>query len=358
MANPDEIDKRVKGTELAQFIAKSAPTQRAGVLASLGLVAEGLRLLPTPEESRQTWCATEWCKERKGWIFISSKPTVREALLPLESLWIDWLILRLMDDPGGSNNKSVWIILDELYSLQRLPKLATAITEGRKSNMSIVMATQAASLVEKIYGDEWKALLSGPATKVFLGNAEKFSAEWVSSTLGDVEIEQVKESIHKGHNSGSNYTLERKSEPAYMPSEIHGIPKFHGLMMHGNHVVNFSFEYQQMPTDTEAFIPRLGHAAGLMFDPDSAYKQISDRIRLLNKTVEDANVEFIEAQCKKDSNQIIVSSNPKEVLTTGEIEPTTETPSFDGFEAEPDAEADEVHDVSVSEDDQPSLEQF
>ncbi len=47
MSNEDEIDRRVEGTELAQMIAKGAQQQRSGVLGSLGLIADSLRLLPT-----------------------------------------------------------------------------------------------------------------------------------------------------------------------------------------------------------------------------------------------------------------------------------------------------------------------
>jgi len=39
LSNPDEIDKRVLGTEMQAMIAKGAQQQRNGVLASLGLVS-------------------------------------------------------------------------------------------------------------------------------------------------------------------------------------------------------------------------------------------------------------------------------------------------------------------------------
>src|SRR2546429_4755422 len=42
-----EIDYRVKGTEYAAMIDRHAPAQRSGVLASLNMVAESLKLLPT-----------------------------------------------------------------------------------------------------------------------------------------------------------------------------------------------------------------------------------------------------------------------------------------------------------------------
>jgi type IV secretion system coupling TraD/TrwB family protein len=36
--------------------------------------------------------------ERKGWVFITSKPTMRERMRPLVSLWLDLLVLRMMND--------------------------------------------------------------------------------------------------------------------------------------------------------------------------------------------------------------------------------------------------------------------
>ena len=51
MANPDEIDRRVQNTEMAMMIAKGAQQQRNGVLASLGLIADSLRMLPRKERT-------------------------------------------------------------------------------------------------------------------------------------------------------------------------------------------------------------------------------------------------------------------------------------------------------------------
>ena len=59
MSNPEEIDKRVENTELASILAPGAQQQRAGVLASLGLIADSLRLLPTKAQAEnRTWSAT------------------------------------------------------------------------------------------------------------------------------------------------------------------------------------------------------------------------------------------------------------------------------------------------------------
>ncbi len=71
------------------------------------------------------------------------QPSAR-ALRPLQSLWIDWLVLRLLNEPTEAQ-KRVWFIIDELASLQKLPQLHTAITEARKSRNPVVLGFQGKS---------------------------------------------------------------------------------------------------------------------------------------------------------------------------------------------------------------------
>ena len=117
MSDPAEIDRRVKGTEYWMLIDPKAPQQRTGVLGSLNMSADSFRLLPKPDETTSAWTATNWAETRRGWIFITSRPTMREALRPLISLWIDTLVLRLLNEPMP-DQKPVWFVIDELASLQ------------------------------------------------------------------------------------------------------------------------------------------------------------------------------------------------------------------------------------------------
>jgi hypothetical protein len=151
LSNPEEIDRRVKGTEMAAMIDPHGGPQRSGVLGSLNMVADAFKLLPKEPETTRRWSTTAWAKERKGWIFITSKPTVRERLRPLISLWLDLLVLRMMDE-GSAAQRKTWFVLDELGSLQRLPQLTTAITESRKSNCPMILGFQGKAQIETLYG--------------------------------------------------------------------------------------------------------------------------------------------------------------------------------------------------------------
>jgi type IV secretory pathway TraG/TraD family ATPase VirD4 len=272
MANPEEIDRRVQNTEMAMMIAKGAQQQRNGVLASLGLIADSLRILPRKERSEHHWSATEWAETRKGWIFITSKPSEREALRPLHSLWIDLLVLRLLNEPKESQHP-VWFVLDELASLQRLPQLHTAITENRKSKNPLVLGFQGKAQLEVIYGHMAEVMLSQPATKIFLKTTEPKAAEWVSNAIGKVEIERLRETHSTGLRAGNNFSVERQVEPLVLDSEISGLPDRHAFLKHGNHVARFSFAYSDIPATQPAFLPRPLEDDDLAFDPKTLAKK-------------------------------------------------------------------------------------
>jgi len=272
MANPDEIDRRVQNTEMAMMIAKGAQQQRNGVLASLGLIADSLRMLPRKDRTEHHWNATQWAETRKGWIFLTSKPSERESLRPLHSLWIDLLVLRLLNEPRESQHP-VWFVLDELASLQRLPQLHTAITEQRKSKNPLVLGFQGKAQLEFIYGHMAEVMLSQPKTKIFLRITEPKAAEWVSNAIGKVEIERLRETHSTGLRAGNNFSVERQIEPLVMDSEISGLPDLHAFLKHGNEVARFSFAYNDIPATQPAFLPRPLEDDDLAFDPKTLTKK-------------------------------------------------------------------------------------
>jgi type IV secretory pathway TraG/TraD family ATPase VirD4 len=268
MASDTELLNRVQGTEMAFYIDRKAGPQRAGVLSSLGLVAKGLRLLPEKDENRPLWTARTWAKTRQGWIFITSHTEVRDALRPLQSLWIDLLVMRLLTAPQPGQ-RPVWFVIDELASLQKLPQLHTAITESRKSRNPLVLGFQGKAQLEVTYGHLAEVMLSQPATKIFMKTAEPKAAEWISEAIGKVEIERLKETKFDGSRSGKNFTVERQIEPLVMGSEISGLDDRHAYLKLGNHVARFAFDYLDLPTPTDSFIPRKTADGGLAFDPDT-----------------------------------------------------------------------------------------
>ena len=76
------------------MIDASAPSQRAGVLASLSMIGEAFQLVPDRAGTKGTWSAYEWAQHRKGWLFLTSTPHTLDRLRPLISAWFDLLLMR------------------------------------------------------------------------------------------------------------------------------------------------------------------------------------------------------------------------------------------------------------------------
>ena len=261
MRNIDEIDMRVSGTELEAMIRKSAASQRAAVQGTLNQAAAAFQLLPAENEANGRWSAAAWAKERKGWIFLPTLPILRESLRPLLSAWLDSLILRLMETNHSSASR-VWLIVDELSSLQRLPQLPTAITESRKSNISLVIGFQGRSQLETVYGSQAEAMLSQPMTKVFLRTSEPNAAEWISRSIGEVEVLRCDESRTRSvgflsavQRSTTSH-VRRSMEPLVLASTIASLDNLSGYVKSKDLVVPARFCYMEPVENQPGFLPR------------------------------------------------------------------------------------------------------
>ncbi len=256
MSDPAEIEKRLEGTPQAAYLDKAAGPQRAGVLASLNMIADSLALLPEKDEKRD-WFATErWGYMRTRWVFLTSKPSMRERILPLHSVWLDLLILRMME-PCENPAKPVWFVLDELASLNKLPQIHTAVTENRKYGNPVVLGFQGRSQLEKRYGQDAEAMLSQPATKIFFKTSEPRAAKWISETLGEIEVERLKESRTPGLlGSTKQFAMEIATKPLVMASEIAGLEPLQAYIKQENRVMPVRFRFVPKKARQPEFIER------------------------------------------------------------------------------------------------------
>ncbi len=173
--------------------------------------------------------------------------------------------MRLLKRPKPGQKK-VWFVIDELASLQRLPQLHTAITESRKSKNPLVLGFQGKAQLEDIYGRLAEVMLSQPATKIFIRTGEPKAAEWISESIGKVEIERLRETKFDGSRAGKNFTVDRQVEPLVMPSEIAGLEDRHAYLKLGNNVARFVFDFLDSPGETEEFVARMSEDDELAFD--------------------------------------------------------------------------------------------
>jgi hypothetical protein len=258
MCNVKEIDRRVKGTEMEAMVDPHGGPQRAGVLGSLNMVGNALRLLPKEADTTQRWSAVEWAKRRKGWIFITSQATVQDRLQPVVSTWLDLLMLRLMNE-GHTNKSPVWFVLDEVADLKHLPQLPKAMTQNRKSNNPMVLGFQGKDQIETFYGKMGKTMLSQPNTRIYLKTGEPDAAEWIEKALGQVYIERLRETISTGPDGQRTIseTIDPpRPEPLVPYSRITGLSRLQGFLKHDNLVVELNTRFLNLEERHERIIER------------------------------------------------------------------------------------------------------
>lgn len=249
-----QLMRLLKGTNIQDVLPVDSAGQRAGVMSPLNILAVSLALCPTQKAcGGRIWSAAKWAETRKGWIFITGTPATREQLRPIQTLWFDALILRMMSVPGPPTK----LVFDELAALQKVWQLHTALTEGRKHRISAVIGFQGRGQIDDLYGPKQAStMLSQTAAQYVLRVADGGAAEVASKNIGQADIERIEESRQEGRRSGASFALRRSFEYLFMPSEIQGFEDRRGVLKVRNFVTTLQIPIVQRETRTEAFVPR------------------------------------------------------------------------------------------------------
>jgi hypothetical protein len=261
LRSADAIDMIVDGTEHAHLIPKNAHGQRAGVLGVLSDLGETLRLLPGRDDCENEISLSEWARQRQGWIFITSTMDTREALRPLQAVFINVLMKRLMSvSAEWGQAHPCWVIVDEVHSLHRLPALYETETEGRKYGLKLIQGTQGKTQYEEYYDRLAKAMLAAPKLKLFFRCGESESARWISDTIGEYEVEKPKigttASVEDKGRDAINYSTVTEHRQAVSKEEIMSLPDRHGYWKYGDVVVPFRLPLAAVKIVAQGYLAR------------------------------------------------------------------------------------------------------
>jgi hypothetical protein len=261
LRSEDAIDIVVAGTEHVHLIPKNAHGQRAGVLGVLSELGEILRYLPERHQCESEISLSEWARGRSGWIFITSRTDMREALRPLQAAFINVLMKRLMSvSPEWGQAHPCWLIVDEVHSLNRLPALYEVETEGRKYGLKLIQGTQGKTQYEEYYDQLSKTMLAAPKLKLFFRCGESESARWISDTIGEYEVEKPRigttASVEDRGRDTLNYLTATEHRQAISKEEIMALPDLHGYWKYGDAVVPFRLPLAPVKIVAKGYIPR------------------------------------------------------------------------------------------------------
>lgn len=278
LTDEELIDTCVAGTEHAHLIDRAAKAQRAGVLATLSEVGASLKLLPTLEQCNgRRFTFREWAQLRRRCIFITSTQSTREALRRTHAAWFDILFGKLMGASlATSGQRPCWVMIDEAHSLKRLPALETALVEGRKYRVKIVLGTQNKTQIEQSYERISATLLAASHTKSFGRINESDSARWVSDMIGQQEIERPRvsttASVQAYGRDSLNYAPGIEHNSVVSKEQIMALPNLHFYWKYGDAVVPFRIEPIKRPKRAAAFVPRQPRPVGEPRQPLPAHQ--------------------------------------------------------------------------------------
>lgn len=244
----EEAAKLVRGTEAAAIISPRADKAALSVRSTL---AQSIRSMKFLKKTGRRFSIRRWVENESddSWIFITRQARHRETLRPLITTWIDIAVSAVMS-LCADRRRRVWLIIDELPSLNKLPALEQLLAEGRKYGACAVIGFQSYSQLASIYGNKGADTIAGLcSTWVVYRANDPETAKWAANAFGPEELIEPSEALSYGANEirdGVSLNHTRKTRPLLLASEIMQLPDLTGfLRMPGAFPIGkFSIKYK------------------------------------------------------------------------------------------------------------------
>lgn len=257
-APDDELREFLKDTDAAALVNGKAEGTAANIRTNTVAFIRSLRFVP---QGRQQFSIRKWVEQDAGkdWIFLNARPNQLPSVRPLLSMWLQVFATNLMGLPD-SQTRRVWMVIDELPSLQQVKSLYSFLAEARKYGGCGVIAFQQLSQLQEIYGDKGAANLVGLAgTWVCMRQNDPDTAEFISKKIGEIEVMENQQGISYGANEirdGVSLNAQRKMRRVVTPTQIMQLDNLEGyLKVVGKYPTgHFTMTRQEMRKHAASFI--------------------------------------------------------------------------------------------------------
>lgn len=254
-----DIQKFYSGTKAAAIVSSDGKETVMGVRSHLRGSIDSLELF---EDTTNPFSIRSWIKEDQGegWLFLSSPPEHREEMSNLLSVWAS-IATEGINTLSRNLERRIWVVIDELPSIKKLPMLQTMLAEVRQRGGCVVLGTQDMSLLDEIYGyNIVKSISNLCSTKVVFRIEGADIAERMSKWLGTQEVSESIENISYGEHKmrdGVNLNDNRKEKPTVHFDRLMKLPNLEAyLKLPGNYpIAKVKFKYHNLPKVAEGFVP-------------------------------------------------------------------------------------------------------
>ncbi|GLO64175.1 conjugal transfer protein TraD [Vibrio sp. MACH09] len=316
----------LKGTESASLVSDKIQKTAISIKSVLATYIKSLRFLDGLDASddegnpeRKKFSITDWIQDdnERGFLFLSSNARQHASLRPLISSWLaiaSNAILGLDENP----NRRIWVIMDEMPSLHKLPELGSIISEVRKFGGCYLIGIQSYAQLKKTYGnnaaEEMFDLLN---TRFYFRAPSSNMAKISSQDLGEQEIELSKENISYGANElrdGVSLGHETKTRAVVSASEIQALDDLECYLRvpGSSYITKLDLIYDNMRSITPGFIRRdftpskgmlEAYEKAVYFETVAPSQALSETDRNKLKSIQASQFES-EEEMKFETNQI------------------------------------------------------
>ena len=250
----------VSNTEAAPLLDPASEKTAASIRTTAATYARSFKCLP---HEGDVFRIREWVAQDNDdrWVFLNARSDQLESVRPLLSTWVEILTNALLSLPE-SRDRRVWLVLDELPSLFKIPSLGDFLAQGRKYGGCGVVAFQQIGQLRDRYGKEAADVIAGLcSTWVCLRQNDPDTAKWVAEATGQSEIIESNQGLSYGANDmrdGVSLSQQRKIRALLLPSQIMNLDNLEGyIRMPGRVPIgHFKLEFKKPRNRAADFIPR------------------------------------------------------------------------------------------------------
>jgi len=229
-----ELLEKLGDSDANIYLDPKGERTTASIRSTLNNFVANLRPLKDTDNpfSIRDWVSSE--NEEDDWLFLASSPQDREDMKTLLSVWISTALAAVKERGFETPGKKIYLIIDELHSLQKLEYLQESLSEMRKYKGCLVLATQNISQLDDIYGIHTaKSMIDQCGTKVCFRQSEAVIAKRMSNFFGDVQTKETQEGISYGANDmrdGVNLSSVERNRPSVSPTDILSLKNLHAYL--------------------------------------------------------------------------------------------------------------------------------
>lgn len=232
-----DLNRAMKGTIADPLTSMDSARMAESIRAVVNTQAQILRYLPDVNETHPTeFSIRNWVQDDKqdgSILFITSNHTHLNVTKPLLSLWMDMAVNAVLETERNAGLK-IWFLFDEVHALQRLPALENGLQTARAYGGAFLLGIHSFERLCETYGKEGGTNLAALArTKVILTAADRTTAEFCASQIGNREVREVDEAYSIGaamSRDAATITPRTEVKPLVLPDDIMNFPSMYGVI--------------------------------------------------------------------------------------------------------------------------------